>query len=88
MAESKAPARDAATKPALSPAPPNVPLAQTEKDVLTKPLHVRIAALETALRAILLDPYGCTQCDSGKLRGHKPHWVECGYAKAEEALKA
>lgn len=39
--------------------------------------------LESALSAILADPYGCRFCDSGKLRHpHGCHDPECGYGRA------
>lgn len=43
--------------------------------------------LETALRAILAEPYGCRFCDSGKLRdAKKAHESGCGYGVAEAVL--
>lgn len=46
-----------------------------------------LAEMEEALRLILTEPYGCPQCDSGKLRDpEKQHWEECGFAKAKQAL--
>lgn len=41
-----------------------------------------------ALEAILADPYGCPFCDSGKLRGTKPHDANCGFKMAQDALAA
>lgn len=47
----------------------------------------RAEKIETALRAILAEPYGCPMCDSGKLRNAaKKHWPNCGYALANAAL--
>lgn len=56
----------------------------TDKDVR---VHAEAAAcireMHEALQAILAEPDGCPQCDYGKLRANKPHWPECGFAKAQ-----
>lgn len=49
-------------------------------------LQAHATELRIALQTILAEPYGCPACDSGKLRGPKPHWDDCGYAKAQTAL--
>lgn len=44
-------------------------------------------SLRAALERILAEPYGCSFCDSGKLRNPvKPHEEDCGFAMAAAAL--
>jgi len=43
-------------------------------------------ALRDALQTIVDTPFGCPMCDSGALRGTKPHWDDCGYGKAQALL--
>lgn len=43
--------------------------------------------VETALQAILKEPFGCPFCDSGKLRNpNKDHTSTCGFRLAAEAM--
>ena len=39
-----------------------------------------------ALVAILAEPHGCAFCDSGTLRGLRPHAEECGFGLAADAV--
>lgn len=43
--------------------------------------------LESALRAIVAEPFGCVFCDSGKLRNPaKRHDAKCGFGMAQRLL--
>jgi hypothetical protein len=51
--------------------------------------ETRVRPLETALRAILAEPYGCRFCDSGVLRNpQKGHDADCGFFLAASALQS
>lgn len=50
-------------------------------------LIARADALEAVLRAILAEPHGCPQCDSGIPRSAKQCWPECGYGRARKLLE-
>ena len=40
-----------------------------------------------AINRIFEEPYGCPFCDSGILRGKKPHAPECGFELARRAVE-
>lgn len=47
----------------------------------------QLRRVESALQAILNEPFGCPFCDSGKLRNpNKDHTSTCGFKLAVEAL--
>ncbi len=73
---------DAVAKKTVDPAAKK--LADAEQ--VAKDAQVKTEMYRIALKMILAEPYGCPACDSGKLRGKKPHWDECGYGVAQALL--
>lgn len=62
-------------------------LARYLHQVLEHVDQTQIKPLESALRAILAEPFGCPFCDSGTLRNPaKGHDAACGFYMAQQLV--